>query len=86
MDTIGFVASFWWAWLVLAAVCWCYIALNQARRIKKVMNSGFNDADQTFGAFFKGLVPMMLVAIVGTIFFLLFIIGVIVKLLHLVLG
>ena len=71
-----FLAGTWLIWLIVAVVLWGYVFINQINRMRGMWKSDFDKAGK---AFFAGLVPMILAALVATVCFVLFIVGIIAK-------
>lgn len=72
-----FLAKTWGLWLVIAVVCYGYALFNQLRRMKRMMDSDFDDG---FKGFLKGVASMILAGLAGTVSFILFVVGVIARL------
>jgi uncharacterized membrane protein YhaH (DUF805 family) len=70
-----FIATYWWVWLILTFVCYGYAAFNQISRITNMQKF-----DGNFDNFTKGLASMVVAALLGSVFTILAIIGVIIQL------
>lgn len=63
-------------WATIAAVCFIYTIINQVGRMKRM---GLDGSPQSF---FKGVVPMALVGLVGALTSFLFVVAVVVNVLQ----
>ncbi|MCK4355110.1 hypothetical protein KAW43_02020 [Candidatus Parcubacteria bacterium] len=75
MGFIEFLASTWWVWLVLAIVCYGYVIGMFIRKLKEKEEE--LDFNESFDNFFEGFLGMIFAAGAGTIFLILFILGLI---------
>lgn len=75
MAFIEYLALTWWVWLALAIVCYGYVIGMFIRKLKEKEEE--LDFNESFDNFFEGFLGMIFVAGVGTVFFFLFILGLI---------
>lgn len=68
---MGIIMQFWWVWGILALVSFLYGGYNQIGRMKRMM-----DGDRNI---FQGIYTFLLAAVVNLTFTVLFIIGVVLK-------
>lgn len=64
---MDFIANYWFVWLLILVACIAYAIYNQITRFKRVsasMSSSLS-MDQDIGAFFKGVVPLVLSMLMG---------------------
>ena len=74
MGFIEFLALTWWIWLISAIACYSYITVIFMRKTRKEEELDF---DERYDRFFEGFPQMIFVAIVGTVFLILSILGLI---------
>lgn len=72
---MGFLAATWWIWLIVAALCFIFIFVSQAFRMKKIFESDHDD--DLFRGFFSNMIVVGIVGSLGWICGILFIIGVV---------
>lgn len=83
---MNFVASYWFVWLIAAVLCSAYSLYNQIHRMERMTSgrppSPFATNDPFNGDFFTGLKLLFTVGLASTLFWILFAVGAIIKIIE----
>ncbi len=75
-----FLATYWGVLFSLAIILAVLAAVNQIQRMRRMFNGVVSvDLDESFGGFFKGLVPLVLLSLGAGVAFILAVVGIIAR-------